>query len=140
LRKLHLVVGLAGVLAFVLSGQYMPWALEVRLMDAAPRTYTRGTHIFLMYASVLNVVLGCFLIRAKKRVPRILQAIASWAILVGPFLLVGSFLGEPFHADLERPLSRVANLLAFGGTFLYFLAYLADRKGRVVQEVRSQSV
>jgi len=128
LRQLHLVVGLAGVLAFVLSGQYMYLELEVRYMEAGPRAFTRGTHLFLMYASVLNVVLGCFLVRAEQRTPRILQTIASWAILLGPILLVVSFLAEPYQASLERPLSRWANQLAFGGTFLYFLAHLVGRK------------
>ena len=138
MRKLHLFVGLAGVLAFVLSGQYMHWVLEVRIMDAAPRAYTRGTHIFLMYASVLNVVLGCFYSVAEKRTPRILQTIASCAILAGPVMLAVSFLAEPYHTDLERPLSRFANMFAFGGTFLYFLAHLGQR--RAVQEVQSAGV
>jgi hypothetical protein len=94
----------------------------------------------MMYASVLNVVLGCFLVRAQKRVPRILQVTASWAIIVGPLLLMASFLFEPYRVDLERPLSRFANMLAFGGTFLYFLAHMAERKGRSVQEVRARPV
>jgi hypothetical protein len=128
LRKLHLVVGLAGVLAFVLSGQYMYLGLEVRYMEAAPRAFTRGTHIYLMYASVLNVALGCFHSPSEQRAPRVLQALASWAILAGPLLLVISFVAEPYQPDLERPLSRYANLLAFGGTFLFFLAYLVQRK------------
>jgi len=128
LRKLHLVVGLAGVLAFVLSGQYMYLELEVRYMEAAPRVFTRGTHIYLMYASVLNVALGCFHSIAEQRAPRILQTIASWAILAGPVLLVVSFFAEPYQAGLERPLSRYANILAFGGTFLFFLAHLVKRK------------
>jgi hypothetical protein len=141
LQKVHLIVGLAGVLAFVLSGQYMYWALEVRFMEPGPRAFTRGTHIFLMYSSVLNVALGCFYSRSSRRWARVLQAVASWAILAGPLLLIASFLAEPYRPGLERPLSRYANELAFGGAFLFFIAHLAGRAQRsAVQEVDSPAV
>ena len=124
LRKLHLFVGLAGVIAFVLTGQYMHWELNhLRGMADGPRLFYRTTHLYLMWASVLNLVLGCFLVRPQSSLNRGLQLLASIAVLVAPILICASFFLDSFNAELRRPMARYACFLAFGGVLGLLLSW-----------------
>jgi len=114
-RKVHLIVGIAGFAAFVLSGQYMRWVLHVYEMEPAPRMFVRSGHLYLMWASALNIALGCFLVEPRDRALHIGQWIASLAIVAAPLLLCASFLLEPYNPDLHRFMARYANMLSFGG-------------------------
>jgi len=49
MRRLHLIVGLGGVVAFLLTGQYMDRVHDhLRDMDPTPRLLFRSTHIYLL--------------------------------------------------------------------------------------------
>jgi len=116
MRRAHLIAGIAGLVAFVLSGQYMHWVLHVRDMaEPAPRLFIRTGHLYLMWAAALNVALGCFLVEPQVRALRIGQRIASIAIIAAPILVCVSFFSESYNADLHRHIGRYGNLLAFAG-------------------------
>ena len=131
LRRIHLIVGVAGLLAFVLTGQFMHWELDhLRGMADGPRLFYRTTHIYLMWASALNLALGCFLVQPRDGIRRVGQAVSSMAVLAGPVLLCASFFLETYGPGLERPMSRYANLLAFAGAVGFFATGLLSRKSR----------
>ena len=136
LRNLHLVTGVAAMLAFIFTGQYMHWVLDhLRETPDGPRLFYRTTHIYLMWAAALNMALGCFLVQPGKSSHRVIQLVSSIAVLLGPVLLLASFFLEPFRPDLERPMARYANLLAFGGVTGHLVAWFLSRAD-VPEEVR----
>src|SRR5262249_56697175 len=64
MRRLHLVVGLVGLLAFLASGQYMDLGYDhLRRLDDTRRMLFRSTHIYLLFAALLNLALGLYLVR-----------------------------------------------------------------------------
>ena len=116
-RFAHLVIGIVGLIAFALSGQYMHWVLaHLQGMPDGPRMLYRSSHIYLLWSSLLNVLLGCYLVRQSTPKLRLVQALASLAIVVGPNLLVVSFFIESNNASLIRPFARAAVYLALFGT------------------------
>lgn len=109
LRRLHLLVGLAGVILFIGTGLVMHWRYDhLRGMTDAARLLFRSTHIYLLLAALLNVVLGLYLQPARGRWPRRLQQAGSVLVLVGPLLFLAAFLQEPFLGGLLRPWTRPA--------------------------------
>ena len=123
LRSLHLWVGVATVLVFLLSGQYMHWGYDhLDGMADSPRMMFRSAHIYLLWSGLLNTMLGLYLEVPAKNWAKALQFIGSLAILLGPPLLVMAFVSEPWLTDLVRPYARPAIYIAFGGTILHILA------------------
>lgn len=128
LRKLHLALGLAGVLTFVLTGQYMHWNhAHLQGMPDGPRLLFRSSHIYLLWASLLNLALGCHLQRLPGGLARGVQGAGCVAVLLGPLLMCWSFFFESHHADLARPVARWAIYLALGGMALHVLASLLKK-------------
>jgi hypothetical protein len=109
MRRLHLTVGLIAVLAFLASGQFMDRVHDhLRGLDDTTRLLFRSTHIYLLFAALLNVALGLYLVAAPRGWRRWLQAVGSMLILVAPVLLAIGFLTEPWLSGLDRPYSRPA--------------------------------
>ncbi|HEX4952064.1 MAG TPA: hypothetical protein VF017_01535 [Thermoanaerobaculia bacterium] len=109
-----------GVLAFLLTGQVMHWAHgHLAGMADGPRMLYRSSHFCLLWSSLLNLGLGCYLERPTGRTPRRVQVLASLFLLVGPALLAGSFFLESSDPALDRPLMRAASYLALAGVLLH---------------------
>jgi hypothetical protein len=126
-RRLHLVVGLLGVVVFLATGQYMDRVHDhLRGMDDARRLLFRSTHIYLLLASLLNLALGLYLTPTSAGWRRGLQMLGSGLVLAAPFLALAGFCTEPWLSDLERPYSRPAAYACLAGVLLHLLA----RQGR----------
>jgi hypothetical protein len=125
LRVIHLVVGVAGLIAFAATGQYMAWIhAGLQGMPDGPRLFFRSAHIYLLWGALLNLVLGCYLVRLEGGVLRHLQSFGSLLILAGPFMLGASFFVERHNAELARPIGQLAIFLALGGALLHAIAAL----------------
>ncbi len=78
MRRVHLWLGLLGMLAFLLTGQVMkrhePPLAEY---DSALRLLYRSRHIYLMFAASTNVALGLYLTEANQGAARVLQRVGS---------------------------------------------------------------
>ena len=130
LRVLHLVVGVAGLIAFVASGQYMVWVHGgLQGMADGPRLFFRSAHIYLLWGALLNLALGCYLVRLERGLLRHVQLLGSLLILAGPFMLCASFFAEQHNPQLDRPVGQLAIFLALGGAILQAVAALAGRAG-----------
>lgn len=124
LRRIHLILGLLTVVAFVLTGQYMDRAHDhLRLMDATPRWLFRSGHIYLLFSGLLNCLLGM----AKALNPdlwrKVLAGIGSLALLATPALFLVGFFREPLIGGFERPYARLAIYLSLAGVLFYLLAH-----------------
>jgi hypothetical protein len=131
LRRLHLVVGLAGVVAFLGTGQYMDRALDhLSGMDDARRLLFRSTHIYLLFSALLNVALGLYLTAGKEGWRRWLQRAGSVLILVGTPLELAGFFTEPWLSGLDRPYSRPAIYGSLAGVVLHLISRWPARGDR----------
>lgn len=59
MRRIHLIIGLLGVIAFLLTGQFMKHHHpRMEELSAEVRMMYVSRHIYLLGASLVNVVLG----------------------------------------------------------------------------------
>lgn len=131
LRKFHLVVGLVGVIVFLLTGQYMQWFLgHLQGMADGPRMIFRAAHIYLLWASLLNLLLGCYLPHTPGGFARLMHVGGSLILLASPVLLCWSFFYEPYNAELWRPVGYWTIIVVLLGTLMHALATLLTRKKR----------
>ena len=120
MRRLHLTVGLVGVVGFVATGQYMDLAHDhLRGLDDATRLLFRSTHIYLLFSALLNIVLGLYW-RSRPPGWRSWPSVAgSVLLLAAPPLLAAGLLTEPWLSGLERPFSRPAIYASLAGVLLH---------------------
>jgi len=125
----HYWLGAAGVVVFVLTGQYMDiYHDHLQGMADGPRMLYRATHIYILLASIINLVLGVYMSEPGGRIRKAVQHVVSVIVLVAPFLLLAGFFTEPNLADLQRPYSRPALFGLFGAAVLLSLTGL--RRGK----------
>ena len=124
LRRIHLVLGLLTIVAFVLTGQYMDRVHgHLRLMDAAPRLLFRSGHIYLLFSGLLNCMLG--MTKALQPDPwrKVLAGTGSLVLLATPALFLVGFFREPWMEGLNRPFARWAIYFSLAGVVFYLLAH-----------------
>jgi uncharacterized membrane protein len=119
-RRLHLVIGGLGLLAFIIQGQYMARALGVPDLPDVQRMLYRSAHIYLMQACAINLCVGFFIPVAGPR--GVLQKLASLSMLAGPPLLLASFFTEISSHTIDRPLLSIALYLMFGAAMWLVIA------------------
>lgn len=96
LRRVHLVVGIAAIVAFLLSGQFLGHhhpAMEQ--LPAEMRMMYVSRHIYLLTGALVNVVLGLYLQLQPSGWRRALQNVGSILILTSILSLSLAFLTEP---------------------------------------------
>ena len=123
LRRVHLILGIAGVVAFLATGQYMDlrWA-HLHGMADAPRLLFRSAHIYLLFSSLLNLLLGIYWTRGRTGVRFAVQSVGSVLVAVGPVLFILAFLREPWLHDLARPFATWGIYGSFAGVLLQLSA------------------
>lgn len=96
MRRIHLIIGLLGVIALLLTGQAMKHHYP-KMEELSPevRMLYVSRHIYLLGASLVNVVLGLYLWVHPQGWRRVLQEIGSLVILLSPLLLLIAFFAEP---------------------------------------------
>jgi len=129
--RAHVTLGLAALIVFVGTGAYMHFRYDhLRGMTDATRLLFRSTHIYLLFAALLNLGIGLHLQAATVRWARLAQGLGSTLILLAPLLFLAAFLSEPWLGDLQRPWSRPGIYACLAGVLLHLVA----RKGATLRE------
>lgn len=129
IKTLHFWIGLVGIFVFILTGQYMDHEyIHLGGMPDGPRMLFRLGHIYFLLASVINLVLGVYWLRATRKVSRLIQTLISVIVLLSVFLLLVGFFTEPHMDNLLRPYSRLGLYGIFGAAILLVLQKVFDHK------------
>ena len=131
MRLVHLFVGAAVLLAFLLTGQYMDY-LEVRTgrLGETARVMFRSRHIYILLAGLVNLGVGAYFHYRERGWPRRVQLAGSALLLAAPALLLAAFFTEPGAPGLRRHFTLPAVVILSAGTLLHALSGLG-RGGRV---------
>jgi hypothetical protein len=123
-RRIHLIIGLLGVVVFLLTGQIMRRHVpSMHSLSAEVRMMYVSRHIYLLGASLVNLVLGLYLQLHPAGWRRSLQYIGSLLIALSAVSLLLAFIGEPALGLAGRSWRSYFGLLAlFAGAMTHLVA------------------
>ena len=129
MRRLHLSIGIAGLIAFILTGQYMDrWLGHLAGTADLPRMLYRSAHIYLLLASSLNLVLGLYLTDGPAGWRLWMRRGGSVLIAVAPVLFVFAFAREPLIANFTRPFAAPAIYGVLLGAMLHAISHVGAKQ------------
>ena len=133
MRRIHLIVGLLGVIAFLLTGQFMKHHHpRMEELSADVRMMYVSRHIYLLGTSLVNVVLGLYLEVHPRGWRRVLQHIGSVVILLSPLLLLIAFFAEPAFGLAGRSWRTYFALIGlFAGVMTHIVASTGRNSGLI---------
>lgn len=120
MRRVHLFVGVCGLVAFVASGAYMRFRVPpMGTLNEATRLLYRSTHIYLLFAALLNLVFGLSAEPASHGWRVGICRIGSALVVLAPVLCVMAFLNEPWLTGLKRPYTVPAVVCSLAGVLCH---------------------
>jgi hypothetical protein len=116
MRKLHLVVGLAGVVTFLATGIFMRAHFpDLYSANEALRYIYRANHVYILLASLANLALGVHLAGGRTGWRAKLSTVGSILALASPVVLCFAFVFEASKASPDRIVTLLGVFaLAFG--------------------------
>ncbi len=130
MRRLHLIVGVAAVVAFLITGQLMRHhAPPMTALSDTVRLLHRSRHIYILAGGLLNLMLGLYWQQRPRGWRRPVQTAGSALLMVAPVLLVVAFAVEPDRGLHEDTLWSHAGLYGlFAGSMLHGAAGAGNPK------------
>ena len=129
LRKLHFVVGLAGVVAFLVTGAYMRAGFpDLYAANEVLRYLYRSNHVYILLASLVNVALGVHLTPRAPGWRATVSLLGSLLALASPVVLCFAFFVEAPVPTPERVLTLVGVVAVTAGIALHVLGGSAALK------------
>jgi hypothetical protein len=128
-RRIHLIIGLLGVIAFVITGQVMGHH-HPQMQSLTPefRMMYISRHIYLLGAALVNLVLGLYLKMRTHGWRRVVQQLGSLLILLSPVFLLLAFMAEPALGMAGRGWRSFSGLIAlFAGAMTHLVASVIGR-------------
>jgi hypothetical protein len=123
LGAIHLGLGVAAVVAFLGTGQYMHHAHDhLRHLPDVQRMLFRSGHIYLLMISLLHVLLGVYFVPSSVRAARALQIMGSVALVAALGLILLSFFTESLQPGINRPLASLAAYSSLAGVLSHLIA------------------
>ena len=130
MKLFHFVFGVAVLVIFLLTGQYMDRYFHHLVgMPDGPRLLYRTRHIFILFSGLLNVGIGTYLVPRTARWRRILQGLGSVLIVLASLLLILAFFYDTTRGDLRAPLSHYGIYAIALGTLFHLFSGLSERRG-----------
>ena len=130
MRRLQYIIGLAGIVAFVLSGQVLRLHRPpMHTMPDGPRMVFVSRHIYLLCASLLNLALGMYVRIDTRGWRRPVQIAGSALVAAAPVLLAVAFLREPELGLAGRSAWSALGLFAMAGGILLHMTSRLKRTG-----------
>ena len=135
MRRFHLLFGLAVVVAFLLTGQYMDrFHGHLEGFADGPRMLYRSRHIYILFAGLFHLGLGAYLARQTGGWRHALQLVGSALAVAATLLLVVAFFSEPPGGNLEHvPYSRLGIYTMAAGAIAHVVSGV--RRGKDSQPV-----
>ncbi len=119
---IHLLTGIATFLIFLGTGFYMQLHFPAAyLHNESIRYLFRANHIYILFAGLLNIVVGTYVTFSERDKQKQMQSAGSWALLLSQVVLMIAFFFEPPQAEPERIITSFGIYFALGGVALHAL-------------------
>ena len=130
LQNLHLAVGAIGLVVFAVQGHFMDTTLGVSNLPDGPRLMYRTAHLYLMMASVINILMALLPTESGSGWRARLVTLCGLVFLVAPFLFLLSFIIESNDPQFMRPITVFTHYGVFGAGALLVLLEVQRRLAR----------
>lgn len=129
MRRLHLVVGLLTVIAFLASGAYMMFVAHLDSLAPGPHLMYISRHIYILGPALVHLVLSVYVRPVSRpRVPR-LQWAGTTFLVVSSILLVLAFVVEPMAGRGRTVVSALGIFTLWAGSILHVISPRLGRMG-----------
>ena len=116
LGKTHLYFGIAVVIVFVLTGQYMDREYaHLEGMEPVSRALFRAGHLYILLFGLIHAAYGTNYRPLATTWLRRVQYVGSAVMVVATALVVYAFFAELPTEEIERPLTRLSLYLTLAG-------------------------
>ncbi len=120
MARLHLIIGLVTLAAFIGTGVYLHFELPAIIeRDATLRFTHRANHIYLLLAGLVNIMAGVSRTPHPRRWRCTMQTIGSCGLLISPLVLLVAFVLEADSVNAFRPVTAIGVMIAFAGVILH---------------------
>ena len=137
-NKIKLIHNLTGAISFMVflgTGVYM--LTKFPAIDTSNdfiKYIYKASHIYILMASLLNMILGGYFSLNEKKIDKIFQIIGSVLIILSTLMLIFAFFHEPGNLDVGRPITGPAIVAIFFGVIFHWLSRMGkDSDGKIDQ-------
>ena len=128
MRTAHLLVGVLGVLVFLVTGLYMQSNFPALYAGNETLRYMyRANHVYLLLASLVNIALGVYLVAPGTGWKARLSRVGSGLVLLAPLVLCYAFFVEVPKASPERIFTALGVVLVALGVVAQLPCYRMSR-------------
>tara|TARA_B100000315_G_scaffold28481_1_gene24287 strand:- start:23760 stop:24176 length:417 start_codon:yes stop_codon:yes gene_type:complete len=130
IKLLHNLTGAISFIVFLGSGLYMMTKFPgIDKSNEVIKYVYKASHIYLLLASLLNMILGGYFLSNNKRVDKIFQVIGSVLIISSTLMLIFAFFHEPGNPAVGRQITVPAIILIFFGALFHSLSRMGNSSG-----------
>ena len=121
---MHLIVGILGVLVFLATGAVLLARFPEAYADNESIRYLyRANHIYILLASLINLVMGVYLAQPQGPVRRGFSVMGSTFMIFALVMLILAFFVEAPKATPHRLLTTMGVALIFAGAIAQIPAF-----------------
>lgn len=132
IKLLHNLTGAISFIVFLASGLYMMTKFPIidKSNDVIKYMY-KANHIYLLLASLLNMILGGYFSLNDKKADKIFQIIGSVLIISSTLMLIFAFFHEPGDLAAGRSITVPAIVMIFFGVIFHWLSRMGQGSGKI---------
>lgn len=123
---IHKIVGIISIVGFAISGMYMRFNVaNIDLNDEKLHILFRANHIYILFISIINLLIG-FMYHTTKN--RFIFYVASIFIIASTIGLQVAFYIEPINNSLDRPVTANSLYMMLAGSVLFLINLTTSNK------------
>ena len=133
IKLLHNLTAGISFIVFLASGLYMMTNFPgIDKSNEVIKYVYKASHIYLLLASLLNMILGGYFESNNKRVDKIFQVIGSVLIISSTLMLIFAFFHEPGNLAAGRQITVTAIVLIFFGSLFHWISRMGTGSDEMI--------
>jgi hypothetical protein len=122
MARLHLIFGLVTFVVFLITGRMMRSDFpDKEIISQEFRLLMRSRHIYILFAALMNILLGVYLRISDDARRRYVQIFASALLFAGTLLMIFAFFYETYTTRHFSEISRFGLYASLAGTIFHLL-------------------
>ena len=129
--RFHLIFGILLLVVFLVTGGFMRADFpDKEIIPPDFRLLMRSRHIYILFSSVIHILLGVYLQVEARLWRKTLQLFGSTLLTAGSVLLVWAFVYETYQTRHFSEASRWGIYLSLGATILHLVGAVKAKKSK----------